>query len=137
KFGQTSPETSNSGIQTLVLLAYAYHNKTTGLSLADIRDAGFRAWMGDMQQSVANNGYPNSTGNLMEDVMRRGPSQYDFIVVYENLAIENIERVQPWGTLRVYYPPANILSDHPYAILDAPWVAPEQRAAAALSALFC
>jgi ABC-type sulfate transport system substrate-binding protein len=31
----------------------------------------------------------------------------------------------------VYYPPATIISDHPYAILNAPWVSSEQRAAAA------
>ncbi|NJL33131.1 MAG: ABC transporter substrate-binding protein, partial [Chloroflexaceae bacterium] len=37
-----------------------------------------------------------------------------------------------WGDISVYYPPANVLSDHPYAILNAEWVTPEEREAAAL-----
>lgn len=132
KFGQTNPETSNSGIQTLVLLAYDYHDKTSGLSNADILDQGFQAWLDDIQEAVVDNEFPSSTGTLMEDVVRFGPSKYDFIVVYENLAIDNIETAQGrWGPIRVYYPPANILSDHPYAILNAPWVTPAQREAAA------
>lgn len=131
KFGQTNPETSNSGIQTLVLLAYGYHNKTDGLSNADILDADFQAWLDDVQEAVLE--FPDSTGTLMEDVVRFGPSKYDFVVVYENLAIDNIETAQGrWGTIRVYYPPDNILSDHPYAILNADWVTADQRAAAAV-----
>jgi ABC-type Fe3+ transport system substrate-binding protein len=131
-FGQTNPETSNSGLQALVLMAYAYHDKTSGLTNADILDdAGFRAWLDDIQRAVSD--FPNSTGTLMEDMVLRGPSQYDFIVVYENLASANIETASGrWGDIQVYYPPANILSDHPYAILDGEWVSPEQREAAAL-----
>ncbi len=130
-FGQTNPQSSNSGMQALVLLAYAYHNKSAGLEEADILDTDFQEWFDGMQKSVSE--FISSTGTLMENVVLFGPSKYDFVIVYENLAIENIERAQNrWGDIRIYYPPANILSDHPYAILNAPWVSPEQREAAAL-----
>ncbi|NJP05283.1 MAG: ABC transporter substrate-binding protein [Chloroflexaceae bacterium] len=130
KFGHTSPETSNSGIQTLVLLAYAYHQKTTGLSNQDILDADFQAWLDGIERSVLEFG--DSTGTFMTNMIRLGPSKYDFVVVYENLAIDNIETAQGrWEQpLRIYYPPATILSDHPYAVLNADWVSPEQREAA-------
>lgn len=129
--GQTTPETSNSGIQSLVLQSYGYFDRTSGLTTNDILDADYQAWMNDMQRAVPE--FPNSTGNLMQDMIRFGPSKYHFVVVYENLAVENIERAEGrGGAIRVYYPPANILSEHPYAILNAEWVDNDQRQAAAL-----
>jgi ABC-type glycerol-3-phosphate transport system substrate-binding protein len=131
KFGQTNPETSNSGIQALVLMAYGYHDKSADLTNADILDSDFQTWLDDIQDSVSE--FPDSTGTLMDDVVRFGPSKYHFVIVYENLAIENIETAQGrGGDIQIYYPPANILSEHPYAILNAPWVTPEEREAAAM-----
>lgn len=140
KFGHTSPETSNSGIQTLVLLAYGYHNKSSGLVAGDITDAGFQGWLDGAERAVQEFG--DSTGTFMVDMINFGPGKYDFVAVYENLAIgradatQNISRIEQaqgrWNQpLRIYYPPANILSEHPYAILNAAWVTPEQREAAA------
>lgn len=132
KYGQTNPETSNSGIQALLLQAYAYHNKSRGLTNQDILDPEFQQWLDEIQSAVYNREFPPSTGTLMDDVVRFGPSKYDFVVVYENLAIENIEKARGrGGDLKVYYPPANILSNHPYAILNAAWVTSDQRTAAA------
>jgi ABC-type Fe3+ transport system substrate-binding protein len=132
KFGHTSPETSNSGIQTLVLLTYAYHNKTTGLTTQDVLDQAYQQWLDGIENSVLEFG--NSTGTFMKNMINFGPGKYDFVVVYENLAIENVEAARGrWGQdLRVYYPPATIFSDHPYTILNAEWVSDEQREAARL-----
>lgn len=131
KFGHTSPESSNSGIQILVLLAYAYHQKSSGLTSQDILDTDFQQWLTDIERAVLEFG--DSTGTFMTDMVRFGPSKYDFVVVYENLAIENIAAAENrWSqSIRVYYPPATIVSDHPYAILNAEWVTPEQQEAAA------
>lgn len=131
KFGHTRPTTSNSGIQTLLLMAYAYHNKTRDLTVGDVTDAGFRAWMGEIEQSVIEFG--DSTGTFMKNMVLSGPGKYDMVAVYENLAIQDIENASGrWGKLRVYYPPATILSDHPFAVLNAPWVSAEQQRAALL-----
>jgi ABC-type sulfate transport system substrate-binding protein len=35
-----------------------------------------------------------------------------------------------YGELRVYYPPATVLSDHPFCVLSADWVKPEEAQAA-------
>jgi hypothetical protein len=129
KFGHTSPLGSNSGAQALMLMAYAYHQKTSGLTVADIGDAGFQQWFSDVERSIPVFG--DSSGGFMQEMVLRGPSQYDLVATYENLAIENIDNARSrWGNLRVYYPPATMFSDHPYATLEAPWVTPEQRAAA-------
>lgn len=131
KFGHTSPLTSNSGAQALMLMAYAYHNKSGGLTVADVLDPGFQAWMVGMERAVLEFG--DSTGRFMTNMVQFGPSKYDLVLVYENLAIENIEAAQGrWGQpLRIYYPPATIFSDHPYTILQGPLTTPDQRAAAA------
>lgn len=131
KFGHTSPETSNSGIQTLVLLAYAYHNKAANLTAQDILDPGFGQWLREIEGSMTEHG--DSTGTFMQDMLLYGPSKYDTVAVYENLALQNIGAAQQrWSqNLSIYYPPATLLSDHPYAILNAPWVDADQRTAAA------
>ncbi|NTU84864.1 MAG: ABC transporter substrate-binding protein [Chloroflexales bacterium] len=130
KFGHTSPLTSNSGTQTLAMLAYAYHNKTTGLTTADIADPAFQSWLEVVERSTLDFG--ESTGTLMTNMIQFGPSRFDVVMVYENLAIEGVEAAQRrWGQpIHIYYPPATILSDHPYAILGDPLTTADQRAAA-------
>jgi hypothetical protein len=130
KFGHTSPLSSNSGAQTLALLAYAYHGKTAGLTTADIADPGFQAWLEQIEGATLDFG--ESTGSFMTNMVRFGPSRYDAVMVYENLAIASVEAAErQWGPARVYYPPATMISDHPLAILGEPLTTGDQRAAAA------
>jgi hypothetical protein len=130
KFGHSSPLIANSGVQTLLLLAYAFYNKSAGLTTADIADPAFQSWLEAIEGSTLQ--FRGGTGALMTDMVRFGPSKYDVVMVYENLAIERIEAAQrQWGQLRVYYPPATSFSDHPYAILGAPLTTAAEREAAA------
>ena len=130
KFGHTSPLTSNSGAQTLILLAYAFHNKSSGLIGADINSPEFVQWLAEIESGVASFG--DSTGTFMNDIATKGPSQYDFGVVYENLALQSMDAAQQrqGQPLRIFYPPATLFSDHPFAIVDGDWATPEERAAA-------
>ncbi len=125
-FGHTNPETSNSGLQTLLLLAADYGD----LSVDQVQSTDFRNWLRGVEQAVPSK--EDSTGTLTTDMLRFGPSKYDFVAVYENLAIEAMDSPAAGGNggLRVIYPPTTILSDHPYAVLSAPWVTSEQRQAA-------
>jgi ABC-type sulfate transport system substrate-binding protein len=67
----------------------------------------------------------------MTDMIRFGPSKYDIAVVYENMAISQIENAQGrWGSLKIYYPATTLWSDHPAAVLKAEWVSEDQRQAA-------
>ncbi|MBC8159801.1 MAG: substrate-binding domain-containing protein [Roseiflexaceae bacterium] len=139
KFGHTSPLLSNSGAQALVLMAYGYHNKTSGLSVADVTDPDFVTWLSEIQRTIPQFG--ESTGTFMNEMVLKGPGAYDMALVYENLAIGQVDAQTKNGRIeqaqgrqgqpiRIYYPPATTISDHPYAILQAPWVTADQRAAA-------
>jgi hypothetical protein len=130
KFGHTSPLTSNSGTQTLILLAYAFHNKSSGLTSADVNDPAFAQWLAEVEGGVTSFG--DSTGTFMNDIVVKGPSQYNFGVVYENLALQSMEaaKQRQGQPLRIFYPPATLLGDHPFAVPEGDWATAEERAAA-------
>jgi hypothetical protein len=128
KFGHASPRTTNSGAETLALMAYAHSGKARGLTLADVGSPQFHAWMQEIESGVTE--FPDSTDILFSSFLARGPSAYDVVAAYENQAVLGVERARKWGDLRVIYPSATVLADHPFAILEAAWVAPEQQEAA-------
>lgn len=129
KLGHTNPGESNSGLMTLVLMAYDFHNKTRDLSLKDILDPGFAEWTQGIERGVS--GLSNSTGNMMREMVLKGPSAFDALVVYESVAIDYLKNAEGrWGELHVVYPQKNLWNENPYYILDTPWSSPEQREAA-------
>ena len=129
KFAHTHPAQSNSGMTTLVGYAYEYHNINRGLTLTQILDPGFQAWMQHLAVSVT--GLSNSTGTLMKEFVLKGPSAYDCIYVYESTAIDYLKSAEGrWGELRIVYPKQNLWNEHPAVVLNAPWSSPAQRAAA-------
>ncbi len=134
KFGHTHPNQSNSGLLTLVLMAYEFAKKERNLSHSDVAQPGFQEWMRRFEGEVTRHDgtLTSSTGTLMREMVLRGPSQYDCVLIYENLAIDYLDAARDrWGELRVDYPEPNIWNEHPYYILDVPWSDPRQRAAAA------
>jgi Ca-activated chloride channel family protein len=133
KFGHTHPKLSNSGLLTLVLLASEFSRKERNLSRADVAEPGLQAWLRAFEQGVARPAaaLTSSTGTLMREMVLRGPSQYDCVFIYENLAIDYLEAARDrWGELHVDYPEPNIWNEHPYYILDVPWSDRSQRESA-------
>jgi ABC-type Fe3+ transport system substrate-binding protein len=110
-------------------MAYDFHGKQRGLTIADVQDPAFVQWLEETEQAAT---FGDSSGTLMNDMIAFGPSRYDVVATYENLALEAVPNARSrWNDdLVLIYPPANMLSNHPYAILDAAWVSPRQRAAA-------
>jgi Ca-activated chloride channel family protein len=135
KFGHTHPNKSSSGLATLALMAYDYQKKNKDLSLKDILDPGFQNWMTTTETGVS--GLSDSTGNMMKDMVLRGPSSYDALIVYESVAIDYLANAEGrWGELRVVYPQRNFWNDNPYLVIDAPWSTPEQKKACGVFADF-
>lgn len=135
KFGHTHPNQSNSGLMTLMLMAYHYHGKSKGLSNKEVLDAGFQKWLKEFESGV--NWEQHSTGTLMEQMVLRGPSTFDCVSVYENVAGDYLENAAGrWGDIKVVYPSLNMWNDNPYLIIDAPWSSQEQRKAARIFAEF-
>ncbi len=129
KFGHTHPNQSNSGLVTLVLMAYEFHRKDRGLALKDILDVKFQDWFSATESAVS--GLTPSTGTMMKEMVLKGPSAYDALFVYENVAIDYLKNAEGrWGELRITYPQQNLWNDNPYYVLAAPWVSAEERAAA-------
>lgn len=129
KFGHTDPNQSNSGLMTLVLMAYDYHNQCRDLTLKEILSLPFQDWLQGLERGVS--GLVHSTGTMMRDMVLRGPSTYDALMVYENVAIDYLKNAEGrWGTLRVVYPERNTWNENPYYIIDADWSTQEQREAA-------
>lgn len=129
KFSHTHPNQSNSGLMTLLLMAYDFHKKSRGLVLKDILNPEFQTWMNGIEGATT--GMSNSTGNMMRDMVLRGPSSYDALCVYESVVIDYLKSAEGrWGELRVAYPSRNAWNDNPYYILDAPWSSADQRTAA-------
>jgi len=129
KFGHTHPNQSNSGLMTIVLAAYAYQHKTKGLTLKDVLDVGFQQWLEELERGAS--GMSNSTGNMMREMVLKGPSSYDVLFVYESVAIDYLKNAEGrWGQIRVVYPEYNAWNENPYYIVNASWSTADQRKAA-------
>lgn len=129
KLGHTDPTQSNSGLQALLSMTLEYYGKNTGLEVGDVLKPKYQDFIKELEKGVPK--FEVSTGQFMTDMIRFGPSKYDIAVVYENLAISQIENAQGrWGNLKIYYPATTLWSDHPIAVLKADWVTPAQKAAA-------
>jgi len=132
-FSHTSPQLSNSGVVSLVLLAYHRLPGDGPLTLEEVEQPDFRRWVKRFESQVAPLGQQllHSTGTLMRTMVERGPSSYDCVLVYENLAIENFKAAAGrFGEIVVVYPEENLWNENPYYVLDVPWSSDAQQAAA-------
>jgi hypothetical protein len=131
KFGHTHPLESNSGLQALVLMAYDFHEKTAALTVPDIVSSEFQRWLGDLERGVS--GLSNSTGTMMREMVLKGPSSFDSVVVYESVAIDYLKNAEGrWGKLHIEYPKYNMWNDNPYYVLATDWTTDEHHRAAGI-----
>lgn len=128
-FGHTNPTESNSGLLSLVLMGYDYFDIMRDLKPAQIMDSGFIDWLTKTEGNMDTE--QSSTGYLYTEMLRYGPSTLNGVMVYENLALSNLETAKGrWGAVKVVYPKRTVWNDHPYYILEVPWSSPEQQQAA-------
>jgi len=129
KLGHTHPEFSNSGLLAVLAEAYAGAHKTRDLTARDLEAAATRDFLHAIEGTIVH--YGKSTGFFADKMLARGPSYLSAAVLYENLVIESYAHPSPSGfpVVAVYPVEGTFWSDHPYAILDAEWVGPEERAA--------
>jgi hypothetical protein len=131
KIGHTDPETSNSGMMMLLGMANNYFARREKITTPETADAKFITFMTEIEKSVTTP-LGSSTGTFMNDVIVKGPSSYDFVVVYEALALENYKNAvgRQGQPLRIVYPTFNLYSDHPLCIVDHPAITQAERDAA-------
>lgn len=159
--GHTTPTSSNSGLFTLVLMAYNYYYNPLKLSqikkekielepirLEQVQDESFLTWLKAAQENIFTD---PKTDVVMNTMLERKFAEIDAIVLYENLALNylNQKKIEPAKTdqphpnqaekpnrdnneLKIIYPTLNVWNDNPYYILNVPWSSQEQRVAAKL-----
>jgi len=68
---------------------------------------------------------------MMQEMVAKGPSAYDALIVYESVAIDYLKKAEGrWDHLYVVYPKHNLWNDNPYCILKTPWTTPAHQKAA-------
>jgi ABC-type Fe3+ transport system substrate-binding protein len=134
-FGHTLPDKSNSGLLTLVLMAYDYQ-VSRNITVEQVMDKGFLDWLKTAQKYMTVK--EESTGKLMDSMIVNGPSKYNAVMVYENLALANLESAKgKWGMdLKIVYPTRSVWNDNPYYILNVPWSTEDHKTAAKLFRAF-
>lgn len=132
QFGHTHPDFSNSGISSILSTVYAASGKTEDLSLADVNKPAAAQVMADVERNVIH--YGESTGFFAKQMFTRGPAYLSAAVLYENLVVESYDRTKypdmPFPVVAIYPKDGTFFAAHPFAVLNAPWVTDEARAAA-------
>jgi Ca-activated chloride channel homolog len=134
RFGHTHPAYSNSGLIAVLAEAYAGADKTRDLSVADVTDAHTKAFLRDAESAVVH--YGRSTGFFYDALAEHGPAYLSAAVLYENLVVTSGKDGKlPFPLVCLYPKEGTAWADHPFVVLDAPWVgAPERDAARKLEA---
>lgn len=133
RFGHTHPDFSNSGLQSIVAIAYAGAGKQRGLTVEDVEKDETKVFMRDIESAIAH--YGRSTGFFGTAMAERGTAYLSAAVVYENVVIENNidplkSRNLEFPVVAIYPKEGTFLTDHPACIPDAPYMTPELREAA-------
>ncbi len=122
KFGQTRPDSSNSGLLSITLLAYTFYSKVYSkpsrvLSVDRIQNPDFLRYFQEVQDNVQKFGLSSGT-YIQNEIIVQGPSAYDIVTTYENLVItlQKAAQQRQGRPLIPSYPSLNIVSNHPFAI---------------------
>jgi Ca-activated chloride channel family protein len=132
QFGHTHPDYSNSGITSILAMAYAATGKTGDLTVADVQEPDVAEFISDVESGVIH--YGRSTGFFGRQMFNRGPGYLSAAVLYENLVVQAYDPALypdlPLPVVAIYPEEGSFWSDHPYAILDGPWMTEELQEAA-------
>jgi Ca-activated chloride channel homolog len=130
RYGQTSPERSNSGLSALVAQFFAGAEAADGkavtrLSQTKVEDAAVQDFVARVHENVIH--YGESTGFYADKMTTGGPAYADAVVLYESDVIQANNRIRNQGLgfprlLAVYPQEGTFVSNHPYAVVNRDWV---------------
>jgi Ca-activated chloride channel family protein len=126
KMAHTDPRLSNSGFMTTIMaISAASGVASENLSINDLKDTDNQKWLREFESDAIL--YGKSTGFLARYMKTQGPSSLNIVFLYENL-IRDISSTAVGGKIIAIYPEEGTLySNHPFCILNANWITPEQR----------
>ena len=132
KLAHTHPGLSNSGLLAVLAESYAGAGKTRGLTAEDLAGPAVSSLLDRVESSIVH--YGKSTSFLSEKMFERGPGYVSAAVLYENVVVDSYlhpRSGQSMPVVAIYPTEGTFWSDHPWSVLDAPWVGDEQKQAAA------
>ncbi len=128
-YGHPDPMLSNGGVTTVLLeIAEAAGKPVEELTLSDLVNETVQEIVRTIESRVIY--YGKSTGFFGKWAVENGPSTLTVFSAYENIVIDNsIDALKRWGDrlVAVYPIHGTILNDHPFAVLNAPWVSEEEK----------
>ncbi len=132
KYGHPDPLLSNGGVMAEVLeFADALDKTPDQFVIDDFTNETALNFVRTIESQAVN--YEKSTGFFGRWAALNGPDAIDCFTVYESVVIRNADKAnKTWGDslVAVYPEDGTILSDHPFVILNAPWVNEYQKFAA-------
>jgi len=128
KYVHTNPDSSTSGAEAVTGSYYSVVGKKEGLTDADVAKAAPR--VKDLERSVVH--YGDST-LFIEDQLCKGGLAYASAVAMEETTVIDFNRRRCSNTklVSLYPREGSFFSDSPYIVLNADWVTPADRQAAA------
>ncbi len=126
RMAHTDPRLSNSGFMSVIMALSASSGiSSQNLTMSDLTDLDNQQWLREFESSAVV--YGTSTGFLARYMKNEGPTALNIAFLYENL-IRDISSTATGGKIIAVYPEEGTLySDHPFCILDADWISPQQR----------
>jgi Ca-activated chloride channel family protein len=133
RFGHTHPDFSNSGLSTIVAMAYAASNPGRRLTIDDVNKPETAKFINDLESSISH--YGSSTGFFGDAMIQRGPTYLSAAVVYESIVASSydangVQKNPDYPLVAIYPKEGTFLTDHPLCIPDATWMTDDLRAAA-------
>jgi Ca-activated chloride channel family protein len=128
KYVHTNPDSSTSGAEAVTGSYYSLVGKKEGLTNADVAKAAPE--VKDLERSVVH--YGDST-LFIEDQLCKGGLAYASAVAMEETTVIDFNRRRCSNTklVSLYPQEGSFFSDSPYIVLNADWVTPADRQAAA------
>jgi Ca-activated chloride channel homolog len=128
KYVHTNPDSSTSGAEAVTGSYYSVVGKKEGLTNADVAKAAPE--VKDLERSVVH--YGDST-LFIEDQLCKGGLAYASAVAMEETTVIDFNRRRCSSTklVSLYPQEGSFFSDSPYIVLNADWVTPADRQAAA------
>jgi Ca-activated chloride channel family protein len=128
KFGHPDPRDSNGGTMAVALeFSEAARKEPSELHIDDFKDESVLDFVSVLESQAVY--YGKSTGFFGRWAVENGPSAISFFSVYESVVLDNAFKAKAkWGDALIAVYPENgtLFTDHPYVILNAPWVEPWQ-----------
>ena len=128
RFVHTNPYSSTTGVTATVAEYLFAVGKQRDLQIADVKSARTRAKVQVIERAVAHSA--DATTYVAEQLGQHGRGYASAVLLGEDtlLGFNRTHRGEP--LVAIYPKEGTFFGEHPFIVLDAPWVTPEQKLAA-------